>query len=464
MNAQTVQRFRSTILLCLVAIIVIYAIQNLISPSSPVMQPYFGFGNNPVQLSIIQFTIMFIGGASMVAFGYLSDKVKRVRILFAGALVFSIPSILTVFVGPGLGGYTLFFVLQVIASFGLGMTYPTSFSLTGDIISKNERSRGFSYFSIATTLGMVIADLTGSLVAPIYWQASYIIFGVTGLVCAGLLLLLKEPSRLGRDFLNLASKDEVDYSYRIRREDLKAIFKKKSNLWLIINFVSTVPTGILLYLLYDYMLYTHNVPEWMATFFLGFIVVALFAGIIVFGVVADSQFKKGHKKAKIYACVISNTAPIPFIIIGLFQQFTLPDNGTIGELFALPGAQIMIVMFTIGIFLCGGFYGPWYATVVDLNLPEHRGTVLSFANFFETFGKAIGPPISSALASYFALTLGMGWSIGYTIGMGSSVIFMAAIPFFWIEIIRHFVPEFEETEKIFQAVWPAHRPETGCPA
>jgi len=44
----------------------------------------------------------------------------------------------------------------------------------------------------------------------------------------------------------------------------------------------------------------------------------------------------------------------------------------------------------------------------------------------------------------------MADKFGIIVGIGSSVIFMAAIPFYWIEIIRHFVFELDGTEKIFQ--------------
>jgi len=437
---QQVQKFRLTITLCIAAIIIIFAIQNLISPNLHILSTLFGFGGDATQLGVVQFTFMFLGGASMVAFGYLSDKMNRVRILFFGTLLFSIPSILVAFVGPGIEGYALFFVLQVTSGLGLGMTYPTTFSLTGDIIKQNDRSKGFSYFSIATNLGIVCASLLGALMPPEYWQISYILLGIIGIACAGLLLLVKEPSRLGRDFLYLAGKDAVDYSYRIRLADIKVIFKKKSNVWLIINFVSTVPMGIILFLLYDYLQLYHNVPKQMALLFLAIVVVALFAGTMVFGFIADDFFKKGNKRARVFVCVFSNTAPIPFILIGVLVPFQLSAGGSIADLFSIPNAQLMIILVTTGIFLVGGVYGPWYATVVDLNLPEHRGTVLSLANFFETIGKSIGPLIGSILADKF----------GIIVGIGSSVIFMAAIPFFWIEIIRHFVPELDDTEKIFK--------------
>ncbi|HME56586.1 MAG TPA: MFS transporter [Candidatus Lokiarchaeia archaeon] len=437
---QIFSKFRLTITLCIVAIIVIFAIQNLISPNLLILSNLFGFGIDATPLGIVQSTFMFLGGASMVAFGYLSDKMNRVRILFVGTLLFSIPSIFIALVGYGIGGYTLFFVLQVICGLGLGMAYPTAFSLTGDIVPAKDRSKGFSYFSIATNLGIVFASLLGALMPPNLWQVSYILFGIAGLVCASFLFFLKEPSRLGRDFLYLAGKDAVDYSYRIRLTDVKVIFKKKANVWLIINFVSTIPMGIILFLLYDYLQLYHGVPKQMALAFLAIVVVALFAGTIVFGMIADNFYKKGNKRARVIVCVFSNTAPIPFILIGVLVPFQLSTGGSIADLFSIPNAQLMIILVTIGIFLVGGCYGPWYATVVDLNLPEHRGTVLSLANFFETIGKSVGPLIGSILADKF----------GIIVGIGSSVIFMAAIPFFWIEIVRHFVPELEETERIFQ--------------
>ena len=93
----------------------------------------------------------------------------------------------------------------------------------------------------------------------------------------------------------------------------------------------------------------------------------------------------------------------------------------------------------IGIFANGAVNGNWYATVVDLNLPEHRGTILSTANFFDIIGRSIGPILGAVIAD----------TLGFVYGMMISIFFWILIPLFWIPVLRNLIIEMNLTEKIF---------------
>ena len=136
---------------------------------------------------------------------------------------------------------------------------------------------------------------------------------------------------------------------------------------------------------------------------------------------------------------MANVVPIPFVFIGLMIPFVAPDNASVGDLFLIPGAVIMLILMSIGLFINGATNGSWYATVVDINLPEHRGTVLATANFFDILGRALGPLLGAIIADTYGLMA----------GMMISIIFWAFLPFFWIPILKNVIPEMEKTEKIF---------------
>ncbi len=424
----------------IVVISIVYALQNLIAPNLEYLSILFGFGGETTPLGTIQFSFMMTSGVVMVIFGYLADKLTRVRILFVGTLLFSVPSVFVALVGDGIPGYVLFFVLQLVSGAGLGMTIPVTFSLTGDLVPQNDRAKGFSYFSIATLLGGAVASVLAGTTPADQWKILYIGVGVAGIVAAVMAFFLKEPNRIGRDYLFSEGKEAVEYSYRIRSADLKVIFKKRTNLWLIINFVDTIPTGILLFLLYTYMDEFHNVDKSMTTLvFLAFVLIGTLVGTLVFGSIADKLFKKGNKKARVHLALFANVAPIPFVFIAFLIPFWFTGT-TVADLFMVPGAVLTLTLLTVGLFLNGATNGTWYATVVDINLPEHRGTVLATANFFDIFGKSIGPLIGTILTDTF----------GILIGINASIIFWCAIPFFWIGVLRHFLADLETTDGIFK--------------
>lgn len=420
-----------SIILFITIVTLISSISNMISPNLLIISNYFGFGGNTTPLGILTFSFTILTGISMLIFGILADKIIRKWIVFIGTIIFSIFSFLTIFIPSGLTGYFLFFFLTIITGIGYGALIPCIFSLIGDIVSQEDRSKGFSFFSISSLIGMAVGTGLATFLGTMDWRISYSIIGIAGFISGLLFIFFQEPSRAGRDYSYMLEKDAVEYTYRINFSDLKVIFKKKANIWLIINFVDTIPTSIILFLLFAYMEDFHGISSDVTLIYLIFILLATLIGTIVFGFIGDKQFKKGSKKARVKLALLGNIIPIPFIFIALIIPFRAPD--------LIPGILIWLILFMIGIFINGAVNGNWYATVVDLNLPEHRGTVLATSNCFDIIGRAIGPLIGSIFADTF----------GFVYGMMISIFFWIFIPFFWIAVLKNIVPEMEATEKIF---------------
>jgi len=419
-----------SLILFIATVTLISSVSNMISPNLLIISAYFGFGENTVPLGILTSSFTFLSGVTMLIFGYLADKIVRKWIVIGGSLIFSVFSTLTILVPPGILGYALFFIFTIMTGMGYGALIPSTFSLIGDIISQEDRSKGFSFFSISSLIGMVLG--TGLATFSADWRSAFTIVGVAGLITTVFFTFFKEPSRIGSDFVNIEGDSAVEYSYRIKRADLPVIFKKKANIWLVINFVDTIPTGIILFLLFAYMETYHLIPSDATIFFLLFILLATLIGTIIFGYIGDKLFRKGNKKARVKLALYGNILPIPFIFIALIIPFKAPN--------IFPGIIIWVFLFMIGMFLNGAVNGNWYATVVDLNLPEHRGTVLATSNFFDVIGRSIGPVIGAVVADTY----------GFVFGMMMSIFFWILIPFFWISVLKNAVPEMEKTAEIFK--------------
>lgn len=428
-----------SILLFIVILSLVNSVQNMISPNLEIISYYFGFGGETAQLGILTSTFTILSGISIIFFGYLADKITRKWIVLSGTIFYSIFSLFTIFVSPNLNGYYLFFFLTSMSGIGFGAIIPSIFSLIGDLISREDRSKGFSFFSIASLLGMALGLIIATIMGPIDWRFSFLIIGIIGLITSFFITFFNEPSRIGKDFSFLTEKGAIDYTYRIKKSDLKEIFKKKSNIWLIINFVDTIPTGIILFLIFYYMNDYHNVPEDISLIFLGTILLSTLIGTMVFGFIGDNLFKRGNKKARVLLALLGNIIPIPLLFIALIIPFQAPNNISVGELFIIPGALIMLILMMLGMFANGAVNGSWYATVVDLNLPEHRGTTLATANFFDIIGKSIGPLIGSFVRDAF----------GSVYGMMMSIIAWIFLPFFWIPVLKNVISEMDATEEIF---------------
>ncbi|MFW9951544.1 MAG: MFS transporter [Candidatus Thorarchaeota archaeon] len=419
-----------SIILFIMIISLINSIQNMISPNLLPISSYFGFGGDTAPLGFLTFIFMIFTGISMLFFGYLADKLIRKWIVFSGSLIFSLFTIAIISVPEGIIGYNIFFLITILTGIGYGSVIPSLFSLMADIVSREDRSKGFSFFSIASLFGTVLGTGMASFLGG-DWRFPFLLIGIVSLIGTLIFLLFREPSRLGRDHLVMFQRDGIEYTYRIRISDLRVIFTKKSNLWLVINFVDTIPTGIILTLLFAYMEVFHGIGKEDTTIYLLAIFVSIILGTVFFGFIGDSFFKKGNKRARIWFAIFGNIAPIPFIFIGLVIPFQAP--------IIFPGILIWIILFSIGMFINGAVSGNWYSTVVDLNLPEHRGTVLAASNFFDIIGRALGPLVGTIVADAF----------GFVIGMMTSIFAWLLIPFFWISILKNAVKEINEVDSIF---------------
>jgi len=428
-----------SLLLFITVVAIINSAQYMISPNLLTISKYFGFGKNITPLGILVFSFIILSGVAMLIFGYLADKIVRKWILLCGVMIYSISSIFTILVPPGINGYYMFFVITIVGGIGFGIIIPSAFSLIGDIVSKEDRSKGLAFFSIASIFGMLVG--TGLAIFAGYedWRLPYFFIGIAGIVIAIIVLFFKEPSRIGKDYFDILEKGAIDYSYRIKFSDLKVIFRKKSNFWLIINFVDTIPTGIILFLLFAYMEDYHNLKGTIPLIILLLTLFSTIIGTIIFGIIGDNSFKNGNKRARVKLALFGNVIPIPFVYIALIIPFKASNDATMTEVFLIPGFLIMVIFLMIGLFINGAVNGNWYATVVDLNLPEHRGTVLSSANFFDIIGRALGPLIGAIIADNF----------GFMWGMAISIVFWIFIPLFWISVLKNCEAEMEIVDQIF---------------
>ncbi len=441
MQVKTISRQYGIISLFILMLIVLfsYANQNLITPNlNSILVDFFGTSTNSTPLGTLSLVVTLVSAISMVGFGLSTDKYSRKWICFGGSLVFSIFSILSYFTPSGSNGFSYFFFVQVMNGIGLGCVVPTIFSLIGDFVTTKNRSKALSGFSIAGLLGQGVGIIVASSVG--YWRLSFLIIGITNLICTLLIPAVKEPVRGRTDDLiaDLVAQGKV-YSYTIKRQDLRVVFERKSNLWLIVNFVDTVPTGIILFLLFRYMEIVHNVGQGATTTVLiGGLVGGLF-GNAVFGIISDHYFKKS-RRARVWFAFAGNIFPIPFIFFAFILPFRAPDGATIMEIFAIPQLVVFMLLVSIGLFLNGSVGPNWYSTLMDVNLPEHRGTVVAAANFFDLAGRALGPFLGSLFDTAF----------GPEIGILSSVIFWIALPFFWIGVLKNVAKDMNSVKVILQ--------------
>lgn len=131
-------------------------------------------------------------GLSQPAWGVLSDRLGRVRLIQLALLVGGGASIASGF-APDLN---VLLVLRIIAGACFGAVVPTSLTYVGDTVTLGSRQRALSDLMAAMAVGTALATASSGLLAHyLGWRSVFILSGVGALVPGLLIGRLPEPVR-----------------------------------------------------------------------------------------------------------------------------------------------------------------------------------------------------------------------------------------------------------------------------
>ena len=404
-----------------------FADQSLLSPLvNPLLQDFFGVTSNVVPLGWLTFALTLCSAVSMIVAGIWADRTARLKICIVGCLVYGSFSALTALAPHGQAGYVFFFITRALNGIGVGVIVPAIFSLVSDTVDPRRRATAFGF----TSLAMLVGRLAGFVLAGSVdgdWRLAYALVGMINLVLAFALLVVREPERGSREReLRDVILEGAAYRFRISRKDISMIWAAKSNVWLIMNFVDVIPGSIVLFLIFKYMKDIHNMEVPAVNF--AILLVFLFGGLgaLVFGRIGDWGFQK-DKRAKVLVALFCNGVPIVFMILFIQSNVWIPAGTPLSEALALPGLWALILTIAAAMFINQGVNPNWYSSLADINLPEHRATMVSLASVMDMIGSALGPLIASYAATLWGLKTAM-WSV---------LAFWVVNIFFWLPVLAH---------------------------
>jgi MFS family permease len=431
---------RLTIALFFTILLFDYADQSMLSPLiNPLLMDFFGSTANVVPLGWITFTFTILSALSMIVAGIFADRKSRVRICFYGCMVYSIFSILTIITPQGRAGYVFFFITRALNGIGIGAIIPTIFSLVGDIAHHKRRSSVFGVISAA----MLVGRLAGFVVAGSLmhnWRTAYLLLGITNFVLAFGLLLIREPARGSQEYeLKGLSLEGSEYRFRFHRKDIKWIWSNKSNFWLILNFIDVFPSSIIIFLIFKYMKDIHNMDSGPVNSLIFLVVIFGALGALAFGRIGDWGFQK-NKRAKVLIALFCNSFPIIFMFLFLSATFIIPDGASMTEIIKVPGVIIMVLAVAAAMFINQGVNPNWYSCLTDINLPEHRATMISLASVMDMIGFALGPLIASYLATHWGLKT----------AMYSVLFFWGLNVFLWLPVFFHIPADLRNIQAVLK--------------
>jgi len=417
-----------------------------------------------------------VSGVSVLMFGYLTDLIQRKKILIFAGCLWSITAILHIFIEA----FWQLFLTRIVAAIAVSVTTPLVISYLADIISSDSRSKSFAFWGIISSIGSLVAgaialafnaidyDAIELFTIPekinhiiqyypdmLYtWRLPFFYLGVIALILTILNFLITiEPKRAAKEksLEKVLTNEDQYYSYKIKFSDLKFIFKRKSNIFLMFNFFDVIASGLLVAYLFPYIQLGIgvNIGDLRVIILLLFAVVL---GLIIgqFGLAhwGDKKIQSGDLSGRVKVAVICSILNIPFLLFA----FAMSPNGTSSTFFfgslIVNDVEFWVLWLIYCIFIGIGLaftmgIGPnWYSSLIDLNFPEDRGTMIAVGSFIDTIGRASGVAIGG-----YVITMTGSFSATF---FWSTLIFGLISICFWVPLFFTAEKDYKEINEIMK--------------
>lgn len=390
---------RNSLALVLMIIIVgfLHADQNIMNATLKMIEEEFRVNDRDIGIMSALFTV--VGAVISIIWGYLSDKKNRKILFTAAILIAQIPCFLTAFSQ----NYSQFFILRILTGIGVGASFPTTFSMLGDMFEEKKRAGAVTWLVTVMGVGQIAGQALGGFLGPTYgWRLPFIAATIPGLAAIiFFFLLVPEPKRgASEESLKELIAEGYVYSRTIKLSDYLGLVKVKTNVYLFIQgLVGTIPWGAIPLFLIKYLNENRGFSIEQATVVFMFFGLGTVAGIIAGGIIGGKLFAGKEALVPMLCSVTTLAGSLIALMI-----FILP----IGDNLILTILLGFAASFTVSI------TSPNVKKMLmDVNVPENRGAIYSVFNLTDSVGTGIGKMVGGILSVSF----GMTWALSISVVM-----------------------------------------------
>ena len=388
-----------TLALVLMIIIVgfLNADQNVMNSTLVLIEKEFSVNDAAIGLMSGLFTIL--GAVVSIVWGYLTDKKNRKLLFVYSILLGQIPCLLTAFVQ----NYPQFFILRILTGIGVGVSFPTIFSLIGDMYGEKERASAVTWMVTVIGLGQIIGQLLGGYLGPAFgWRFPFLVTALPGLIVLPFFYFFVSEPRRGatEESLKALINGGYVYSRTMKLSDYRELFRVKTNLYLFIQgLVGTIPWGAIPLFLVKFLSEDRGFTIQEATTVFLFFGVGATIGTIVGGLWGGALFKRTASHLPLLCSATTFAGALIAVVI-----FILPLGRNLPLMLILGLLASFIAMIT----------NPNVKTMLlDVNVPENRGSIFSIFNLTDSVGTGLGKLVGGVLS----VALGMGAALSISAAM-----------------------------------------------
>ncbi|MCM3568032.1 MFS transporter [Neobacillus mesonae] len=356
---------------------------SMLIPVLPEMKAELDISQFKVSLVISVFSIA--AAISIPVLGYLSDRFSRKAVIIPALILYGCGGFLAGAVAAWFGNsYMWIMAGRIMQGIGAAGTAPIAMALTGDLFKGGEQSKVLGLVEASNGFGKVISPIIGSLLALLFWYATFFAFPI---FCAISILLTiffikekkseKEPPPVGEYVKGLVS-----------------VFKTEGR-WL---FAAYLTGAVCLFTLFGILFYISDILERDHQID-GLLKGAILAVPLLF--MTTTSYITGSKIGKKMGLMKA------LIVLGLLLM-TASFASLIFFTKLIPFFSVLVIS-SIGT----GLVLPCINSFITGSVPtDRRGFVTSLYGSVRFLGVAIGPPIFSKLMDWsrpgmFLITAGL---------------------------------------------------------
>ena len=386
------KKFALIIMIIIVAFL--NADQNVMNSTLVMIEKEFRVNDASIGIMSALFTVL--GAAISVIWGYLTDKGNRKLLFIYSIIIAQIPCFLTAFVT----NYPQFFIVRILTGIGVGVSFPTIFSILGDMYDKNERTAAVTWMASSIGIGQIAGQVLGGYLGPAFgWRLPFLLTALPGLAALPFFyIFVPEPKRGAQeDSIKQLIDDGYVYSRTIKPSDYLELLKVKTNVYLFLQgIIGTIPWGAIPLFLVKFLCEDRGFTIGQATTVFLFFGLGTTAGTIIGGIWGGVLYKKNVSYLP-RLCSITT-------FIGTFIGISI---------FILPLGKNLLLTIILGFAasLVATVTNPNVKTMLlEVNVPENRGAIFSIFNLTDSVGTGLGKFIGGMLSVSIGITASLSIS------------------------------------------------------
>mmetsp|Transcript_41032 Transcript_41032/g.130405 ORF Transcript_41032/g.130405 Transcript_41032/m.130405 type:complete len:644 (+) Transcript_41032:243-2174(+) len=371
----------------LVALGFMYSVHNLIAPNMTAIARLFHFNNFERDAYIggeLTLFFYFPGVLGALLAGLLSGVMERRLLLAVLALLTSISCFLTTQVHT----FSELVWARAVTGLGIGGSLPVVYSLVGDWYPARRRASATAYVTAASGAGVFAGQCIATLMGSVDWRWPFLVIAIPSAVAsATLCFLAEEPIRGGQEdgveTLSLCQHAGLQYMPALSARHLRALMHNKTNLLVILQaFPGNIPWGVIIVYIHDFLVQDLGLSRHSALGAITTLAAAAFVGILTGGCIGEALYGGNSRHIAIFGGVCNTARALPFFVLfGWKSLFGPLEHSSEGAFFIL--------------LMVGGFVATMAspctgAMLLNVNLPETRGTIMAMYSVLDDLSKGFG--------------------------------------------------------------------------